>query len=610
MNRLQGARRAFLGHITRAIGDVTALLEGESSDLTDAQLETALAVLANRWANYERTGAELELLLDPEAPNYELLMEEHYNHQQAQFELVQAAQINGERRRRDWEQVKVDGRNIALAAATPAPTFRMEAPRINVRVDAPPPPPPPPPAPRPLKLKPVDLQPFKGELTEWKAFWSVFEAGVHNQAQLTEVEKFTMLRQYLQDDALLTIKGLDVTPANYQVARDRLEARYDDDNAIISAHLAELDNLPSVKNPTDIAALRKFQLTVQLHISSLTALGVASAGYGTLLTTRLLQKIPEELLMKWFEDPAHNSTQLDPFMVFLTSRVEAQERFSRIKLLEDSKKVPVKSTKSSSSSEQSLSTSSALPNMDQSSHSVASKVKPNTARYNASNDDAHYPCPFCTPSLFHKPSRCPLPVESRRKALVESESCFSCLRPGHIVKMCPNRMPRCFRCNGRHHSAVCPDLKGIQRKKVSIAPIQSTIIPPKKGILRSSTNLINDYSDPETIALPIHSEPSTLLQTASVIITGPGGRLRARCLLDNAAHHSYITRRVVEAIMLISIGKKSMSIGGFGGKRSTGIYNRIETSISSVNGIHNVSLKALVQRSSATRFGELPLALG
>ncbi len=88
MNRLQGARRAFLGHITRAIGDVTALLEGESSDLRDAQLETASAVLANRWANYERTGAELQLLLDPEAANYELLMEEHYNHQQAQFELV------------------------------------------------------------------------------------------------------------------------------------------------------------------------------------------------------------------------------------------------------------------------------------------------------------------------------------------------------------------------------------------------------------------------------------------------------------------------------------------------------------------------------------------
>ncbi len=217
----------------------------------------------------------------------------------------------------------------------------MDAPFINVRVD-----PPPLPAHRPLKLKPVDLQPFKGELTEWRAFWSVFEAGVHNQEQLTLVEKFTMLRQYLAGDTLLTIKGLDITPANYQVARDRLEARYNDDNAIILAHLAELDNLPAVKNPSNIAALRKFQLTVQLHISSLTALGVASAGNGTLLTTRLLQKIPEELAMKWFEDPTHTSTQLTPFMVFLTNKVEAQERLvaSNCSKIPRSRRLSIQST--------------------------------------------------------------------------------------------------------------------------------------------------------------------------------------------------------------------------------------------------------------------------
>lgn len=135
MNRLQGARRAYLGHNARAIGDITTLL-AESSDWNDAIIETALAVLATGWANYERTGSELELLLDLEADNSEFLIEEHYNHQQAQFELVLAAQVNGERHRRDWGQLKVDARNVALAAATSAPTFRMDAPHINVQVDA------------------------------------------------------------------------------------------------------------------------------------------------------------------------------------------------------------------------------------------------------------------------------------------------------------------------------------------------------------------------------------------------------------------------------------------------------------------------------------------
>jgi len=146
---------------------------------------------------------------------------------------------------------------------------------------------------------------------------------------------------------------------------------------------------------------------------------------------------------------------------------------------------------------------------------------------------------------------------------------------------------------------ISPTLRSNQeagaRKKVSIAPIlPSPITPTKKRILKWSTNLVNE--DPDTIALNIHSEPRALLQTTSVVITGTGGRLKARCLLDNAAHHSYITRRVVEAIMLLSIGQETMSIGGFGGKWSTGLYNRIEASVSSMNGSHTFSLKVLVTK--------------
>jgi len=101
----------------------------------------------------------------------------------------------------------------------------------------------------------------------------------------------------------LSIQALQIRAESYKVALETPLDAYDDDNVIISTHLAELDNLPAVKNANDVAKLRQLILNFRLHIDSLEAMKVASNTYGALLTTRFIRKIPESLQMKWLTIP-------------------------------------------------------------------------------------------------------------------------------------------------------------------------------------------------------------------------------------------------------------------------------------------------------------------
>ncbi len=102
--------------------------------------------------------------------------------------------------------------------------------------------------------------------------------------------------------------------------------------------MLQLDSIPACRNINDVSQIRHFQLTISQNINSLEALNVFKDGYGSLLSTRLLRKIPEQLQKKWFEDPTNKSTDLDAFLKFLEDQVEALERFSRLKLSDDAQK--------------------------------------------------------------------------------------------------------------------------------------------------------------------------------------------------------------------------------------------------------------------------------
>ena len=71
----------------------------------------------------------------------------------------------------------------------------------------------------------MELPKFDGDVLKFQNFWDLFEAAVHDNDNVPDVQKFTYLRSALEGVAYHTIEGFEVTSANYHHAVDALKHR-------------------------------------------------------------------------------------------------------------------------------------------------------------------------------------------------------------------------------------------------------------------------------------------------------------------------------------------------------------------------------------------------
>ena len=69
-----------------------------------------------------------------------------------------------------------------------------------------------------VKLPKLHLRSFSGDLTQWTSFWDSFQTAIHNNEQLTDIEKFNYLNSLLESSAREAISGFSLTAANYREA--------------------------------------------------------------------------------------------------------------------------------------------------------------------------------------------------------------------------------------------------------------------------------------------------------------------------------------------------------------------------------------------------------
>ena len=68
----------------------------------------------------------------------------------------------------------------------------------------------------------------------WKTFIECFRATVDNNEDLTNIEKFTYLKGYLNENAMQVIEGLPLSNDNYNQALKLLESRYANPQLIVN----------------------------------------------------------------------------------------------------------------------------------------------------------------------------------------------------------------------------------------------------------------------------------------------------------------------------------------------------------------------------------------
>ena len=69
-----------------------------------------------------------------------------------------------------------------------------------------------------VKLPKIVLRKFSGDPLGWKSFKETFEAAVHGSDSISNIEKFTYLKTYLDKSVLPAIEAFPLTNENYTAA--------------------------------------------------------------------------------------------------------------------------------------------------------------------------------------------------------------------------------------------------------------------------------------------------------------------------------------------------------------------------------------------------------
>ena len=102
------------------------------------------------------------------------------------------------------------------------------------------------------RLSKIELKKFAGQIVKWQEFWDTFEATIHKNSSLQPIEKFNYLRAQLENEALQSIEGLELTNTNYEVATILLKERYGNNQLIVDAHDTKLIVMPPASNKTTL----------------------------------------------------------------------------------------------------------------------------------------------------------------------------------------------------------------------------------------------------------------------------------------------------------------------------------------------------------------------
>ena len=121
-----------------------------------------------------------------------------------------------------------------------------------------------------VRLPKIELKTFGGQIIKWQEFWDTFEATIHDNPSLQPIEKFNYSRTQLENEALKSIAGVELTNANYDAAINLLKESHGNNQLIVNTHYTKLMEMPPASNKT--TSLRAMYDAIEQHLRLLHSL--------------------------------------------------------------------------------------------------------------------------------------------------------------------------------------------------------------------------------------------------------------------------------------------------------------------------------------------------
>ncbi|KAH6925638.1 hypothetical protein HPB50_008086 [Hyalomma asiaticum] len=149
------------------------------------------------------------------------------------------------------------------------------------------------------RLPKFELKKFDGKRKNWQPFWEQFEVAIHNNHELSDIDRFNYLKSLLSGEAEGAIAGLQATAECYADAIEILAQRFGNPTALIQDHMQGLIDLKPVTSAWKVRELRRLYDDLQVHMRGLKVLGVGEDSYNTMLYPVLLRALPQEMVLNY-----------------------------------------------------------------------------------------------------------------------------------------------------------------------------------------------------------------------------------------------------------------------------------------------------------------------
>ena len=254
------------------------------------------------------------------------------------------------------------------------------------------------------KLPKLNITRFQGTHLDWLRFWSQFETEI-DKAGLTQVAKFSYLKELLNPKVRASVDGLPYNTEGYERAKSILKTKYGKPSEVSNAHMQGIIALPTIQGSQPVK-IHEFYGRLVTNVQALETMGKIKDINGYVRVT--LDKLP---------GIRADLVRLD----------DEWQEWGFPQMLEALRKWCDRNP---------------LPSSEQPIHKVRDKLYKWKPR----------PCVYCE-SSGHKSVDCDkiVGVAQRKKHLSEKRLCFNCTGTKHRAAEC--RIVRsCQKCSGRHHT--------------------------------------------------------------------------------------------------------------------------------------------------------------
>ncbi|XP_070170823.1 uncharacterized protein, partial [Polyergus mexicanus] len=335
-----------------------------------------------------------------------------------------------------------------------------------------------------LQLPRIPLPKFSGNFAEWENFRGIFESLVASKESLSNTQKLHYLKASVTGEAAVLINHVKIADANYDGAWKLLIEEYDNQNAIIHAHIHAFADLPIMKTEYAVE-LKGLRDTVAASLAALTNLGSPVEKWDDLLVYIVSQKFSPRTRNEWNLQRGKStaSPTYEEIREFMTLRIRGLTDHSKL-------------------------------NADTSSHKNKGSNRAsvnNVATEKCLNCSGNHNLMLC--DEFKRKS-----VEQRTQFLKSHKCCFNCLKIGHFPTSCQSKK-RCNLCLRAHHTLLHRD-SNIPVQKISENSVSEnkTLNAQPSGSAAPEIKNETAVASVQTIHSPLKNPPNVLLATAWVIL--------------------------------------------------------------------------------------------